>query len=260
MIQLIDCLQRHLVVPPDIIEWAEIEAEAEIDNETRPEQQLFPIIGRLCALRAAAERPHGSDIKAVTLAKFIDSDLEDWKNSLPPAFSYSMIQSNNTEYVFSGTYHIYSNTWTAAVWNVYRCARILTQEIITAWLSRNSMPNPALDESQRRHSENLLANLAYDICASAPFILGASSSSVYSSQPARAASGTALLWPFYLAATMDQQLVGVRAWIITRLELIGRIMGIKQAESLANVLRTKREITAWDKFETVRADEVLDDW
>ena len=37
-------------------------------------------------------------------------------------------------------------------------------------------------------------------------------------------------------------------------------MGIKQAESLANVLRTKREITAWDKFETARADEVVDDW
>lgn len=59
---------------------------------------------------------------------------------------------------------------------------------------------------------------------------------------------------------MDQQLGGMRAWIITRLELIGRMMGIKQAESLANVLRTKREITAWDKFETARVDEVVDDW
>ena len=37
-------------------------------------------------------------------------------------------------------------------------------------------------------------------------------------------------------------------------------MGIKQAESLANVLKTKREITAWDKFETARADEVFDEW
>lgn len=37
-------------------------------------------------------------------------------------------------------------------------------------------------------------------------------------------------------------------------------MGIKQAQSLAEVLRTQQEITAWDKFERVRADEVLDDW
>ena len=59
---------------------------------------------------------------------------------------------------------------------------------------------------------------------------------------------------------MDQQLPGAHAWIITRLEMIGRTMGIKQAESLAKVLRTKKEITAWDKFETARADEVFDDW
>lgn len=59
---------------------------------------------------------------------------------------------------------------------------------------------------------------------------------------------------------MTHQVAGMRTWIITRLELIGRFMGIKQAQSLAEVLRTQQEITAWDKFERVRADEVLDDW
>ena len=37
-------------------------------------------------------------------------------------------------------------------------------------------------------------------------------------------------------------------------------MGIKQAESLAKVLKTRKHITVWDKFETARADEVVDDW
>lgn len=256
---LTDCLQRRLIIPPDFIEWTEIAAEAE-PKEALPEQQLFPIVGRLCALRATAERSHNNDIGVVTLANFIDADLEDWKNNLPPSFSYSTIQSANTEYVFSDTYHLYCNTRTVAIWNLYRCARILTQQVITAWLRRNSMPNPTLHESHRRQSGVLLANLAYDICASGPCILGASRSSVYSSRPPRAATGIALLWPFYLAATMDQQTPGMRAWIITRLDLIGRNMGIKQAESLANVLKTQNEITAWDKFETVRADEVVDDW
>ncbi|KAF6233116.1 hypothetical protein HO173_008660 [Letharia columbiana] len=256
---LIDCLQRRQMIPPDVIEWAEIAAEGETKKAV-PERQLIQIIGRLCALRAAVDRPETNDIGVATLANFIDSDLEDWKNSLPPAFSYSIKQSPNTEDVFSHTYHVYKGTWALSVWNVYRCARILTQQVITAWLSRNSMPNPALDQSQRRQSKVLLANLAHDICASAPFILGASNSSVYSSRLPRAAAGASLLWPFYLVATMDQCLTGIRAWIITRLALIGRLMGIKQAESLANVLRTKREITAWDKFETARADEVLDEW
>ena len=217
------------------------------------------IIGRLCALRATY-RDNNNDTRAVALANLIDSDLEDWENSLPPSFSYSIVESVNSEYVFSNTYHVYKNTWTASIRNFYRCARILNQQVITRWLSRNSMPDPSINELQRRQSKLLLTNLAYDICASAPSILGASKSSVCSSRPRRAGAGASLLWVLYLAATMDQELAGVRTWVITRLALIGKIMGIKQAESLANVLKTKREITAWDKFETARTDEVVGDW
>ena len=250
------------MIPPDIIEWAEIELEDET-SETRIAHQLIVIIGRLCTLRATCKdknNNYNNDTRFVALAKLIDSDLEDWENSLPPNFSYSIVESVKSEYVFSNTYHVYKNTWTTSIRNFYRCARILTQQVITGWLSRNSMPNPSIDESQRRHSKLILTNLAYDICASAPSILGASNSSVYSSRAPTAGAGASLLWVLYLVATMDQELTGVRTWVITRLTLIGRIMGIKQAESLANVLKTKREITAWDKFETARTDEVVDDW
>ena len=143
---------------------------------------------------------------------------------------------------------------------MYRTARILTQEVITGWLSRKPMPSSALEELQRSQSKVLLASLAHDICASVPFILGASRTSIYSTRPLNATAGTGLLWPLYLAATMDQQIAGMRTWIGKRLESIGEIMGIKQAESLANVLKTQKEITVWDKFEIVRADEVLEDW
>ena len=217
------------------------------------------IIGRLCTLRATYGNENNNDPRVVALANLIDSDLEDWENSLPPTYFYSIVESANSEYVFSSTYHVYKSMWIVSIRNFCRCARILTQQVITRWLSRNSMPNPSIDKSQRHHSKVLLTNLVYDICASAPFILG-SKSSVCSSQPPRAGAGAPLLWVLYLVATMDQELPGVRTWVITRLMLIGRMMGIKQAESLANVLKIKREITAWDKFETARTDEVVDDW
>ena len=247
------------MVPPDFIDWAEIAAEAETE-EKRPEHHLFVIIGRLCALRATVDRFHNKNIRVITLANLIDSDLENWKSCLPPDFMYSISWSTNTEWVFSGTYHVYNNAWAVGVLNLYRCARILTQQVITGWLSRNTMPNAALMESQRRQSKDLSAKLAHEICASVPFIVGASESSIYPLRRQSAATATGLLWPLYLAATMDLQNTGMRAWIITRLEIIGLTMGVKQAESLAYVLRTRREITAWDKFETIQADEVLDDW
>lgn len=229
-------------------------------KETQPGHQIFPIIAHLCALRATAARSQNDDIGVITLANSIDTDLEQWKNDLSPNFSYLTVPSSDTEAVFSGAYHVYNNTWTAAIWNLYRCARILTLEVITRWFRRNSMLYSLLDLSQQRRSEVLLANLAHDICASVPFMLGASRYSLHSSRPQRATTGTALIWPLYLSATMELEIAGMRSWIITRFELIGQMMGIKQAESLANVLRTRKEITAWDKLDTVRADEVLDDW
>ena len=218
------------------------------------------IVGRLCTLRATYRDNNNSDTRVVALANLIDSDLEDWENSLPPTYSYSIVESANSEYVFSNTYHVYKSMWVVSIRNFCRCARILTQQVITRWLSRNSLPDPSINESQRRHSKVLLTNLVYDICASAPFILGSSKFSVCSSRPPRAGAGASLLWVLYLVATMDQELPGVRTWVITRLALIGRMMGIKQAESLANVLKTKREITAWDKFQTARTDEIVNDW
>ena len=247
------------MIPPDIIKWAEIEHEDET-GETRIAQQLIVIIGRLCTLRATYRDRDNNDSRVVALANSVDSDLEDWENSLPPTYSYSIVESANSEYVFSNTYHVYKSMWIVSIRNFCRCARILTQQVITRWLSRNSMPNPSTDESQRRHSKALLTNLVYDICASAPFILGSSKCSVSSSRPPRAGAGASLLWVLYLVATMDQELAGVRTWVITRLALIGRMMGIKQAESLANVLKIKREITSWDRYETARTDEVVDDW
>lgn len=247
------------MVPPDFIDWAEIAAEAE-SEEKQPVGHLFVIIGRLCALRATADRFHNNSIRVITLANLIDSDLEEWKSGLPPDLLYSISWSTNAEYVFSGTYHVYKNQWAVGVLNLYRCARILTHQVITDWLSRNTMSNAALQESQKRHSEDLLAKLAYEICASVPFIVGASESSAYTLRRQSVVTATGLLWPLYLAAIMDLQNTGMRAWIITRLEIIGLTLGVKQAESLAYVLRTKREITAWDKFETIQADEVLDDW
>lgn len=232
-----------------------MEADADDDEYSQPWQQLFSITARLCALRAVVEKSR-TDFGVFELASLIDADLEEWKKHLPPVFSYSEIQCVKTESIFSDMYHVYSNTLIAVIWNVYRCARILTQQEITCWLDRSSMLSPALDGLQRRQSEILFADLACDICASAPFILGASQSS----PPPRAAAGAALLWPFYLVATMDRQFAGMSAWIVTRLQVIGQTMGIKQAESLAHILKANKEITAWDKFETARADEVFDDW
>ena len=117
------------------------------------------------------------------------------------------------------------------------------------------------DLEQRQSSGAILARLSAEICASVPCIFGqiAKNGPPNASYSPKAATGTWVLWPLYLAATMDSATPTTRAWVITQLDRLGRIMGLQQATTLAAVLRTQKELTAWDRFGT-RIDEEVNEW
>lgn len=252
---MVDCFQRRRAIPPQIVEWADLAAQYDGGLAAKRENQLFQIIARLCTLRTIHE-PNGEvhDPIVVTLAKEIDSELAEFVHGFPEWLRYTTRQCSISESVLSDYYHVYPNTWIVSAYNLYRVARILANELIMNWYSRN----PTWDNVhiERRRSETLLARLNVDICASVPFALG----EIDGVFLPRASAGIALVWPLYLAATMDGGLESTRAWVITRLDKLGHEMGIQQAVSLANVLKTKRHITAWDRFESTRPDEELSDW
>lgn len=253
---MIDCLQRRRAIPPEILEWADLAVQYDGGIAAKRENQLFQIIARLCSLRSVY-KPHGEvhDTIVLTLAKKIDSDLADYVRGFPDRLQYTTRRCSISEDVLSDYYHVYPNTWVVGAYNLYRGARILTNELILNWY----LHNPTWDNIhvQRRQSETVLARSYADICASVPFAIGDAGNGV--SVP-RASAGLALVWPLYLAATMDNRQESTRAWVITRLDKLGRVMGIQQAISLANVLKTKDGITAWDRFESTRMDEELIEW
>ena len=255
--QVIDCIQRRLVVPPEIIEWSEYASELETDPGRVRESAMFPILTRLCALRAMRKLETYNDPAVLIIAKSIDADLVEWVDAIPPWLRYTTKTSDDTENVLSGFYHVYPNLWIVGGYNLYRCARILMHELIVHWLDRSS----ADDLQQRQSSEAILAKLNADICASVPCIFGqiAKNGPPNASYSPKAATGTWVLWPLYLAATMNSATPTTRAWVITQLDRLGRIMGLQQATTLAAVLRTQKELTAWDRFGT-RIDEEVNEW
>ena len=255
---MIDCFQRSAVIPPEVIEWSEYARQLETDIGSRRELAIFPIITRLCALRCVIAKDTNNDPAVLTIARGIDADLVEWADRFPTWLRYTTELSNDTENVLSGYYHVYPNVWVVGGWNLYRCARILTHEVIERWLSRNL----TYDMAQLRQSEAVLSKLNADICASVPCVFGRVDvnglQTGYSYSP-RAATGTWILWPLYLAATMDTATPTTRAWVINQLDKVGRTMGIQQAISLAAVLRAQKEITAWDRFGS-GVDEQVDKW
>lgn len=251
-----DCLQRRRAVPAEILEWADIAAQHDGGFAARRENQLFQIVGRLCALRSVYE-PNGEvhDPIVLTLVKDIDNDLADYVHAFPSWLQYTTKQCIFSESVLLDHYHVYPNIGVIGAYNLYRVARILLNEITLNWCTRN--PGWADVHVQRRQSETILARLNADICASVPFALGEVENG--GSLP-KVSMGIALVWPLYLAATMDGVQESTRAWVITRLDRLGHNLGIQQAVSLANVLKTKHGITAWDRFESTRMDEELSEW
>ncbi len=253
---MIDCLQRRRAVPPEILEWADLATQYDGRIVVKRENQLFQIIAPLCALRSVYE-PNGEvhDPMFLTLALETDSDLANYVHTFPNWLQYTTKQCSFNDSVLFDYYHVYPNTLVVGAYNLYRVARILTNEMILSWLRRN----PEWDNVhvQSRQSETILARLNADICASVPFALGEVEGG--ESLP-RASVGIALVWPLYLAATMDGAQESTRAWVITRLDKLGHELGIQQAVSLANVLKTKQGITAWDRFESTRMDEEFSEW
>ena len=221
------------------------------------ESAMFPILTRLCALRAMKQSDTYNNPAVLTIAKAIDADLVEWADAIPPWLRYTTKTSDDTENILSGFYHVYPNIWIVGGYNLYRCARILIHELIIKWLDRSFTYDP----QQHQASKAILAELSADICATVPCIFGQidQNGPPNASYSPRAATGTWVLWPLYLAATMDSATPTTRAWVIDQMERLGQMMGIRQATTLAAVLRTQKEITAWDRFGT-RIDEEVEEW
>lgn len=259
--QIVDCFQRNKPIPPEVLSWSDRAARIDNHQAMQRQNQLFQIIGRLCSLRSICLQPGAGSLTCptiLTLAKGIDADLIDFINTVPGWLRYTTKPCKTSDNVLTDYYHVYPNTWIVAGYNMARSARIMTHELILQWVSHN--PAHENRSIQRRESEMALAGLNADICATVPYILGDLPTESQTSILPRAAAGMGLLCPLYLAATMDTVSQRTRAWVITRFDKLGHLMGIQQAVTLANVLRTKRHITAWDRFEIVRMDDELQDW
>ena len=230
--------------------------ELETNISALRESELFPILTRLCALRAVKKVDTYEDPAVLTIARGIDDDLVEWMEQIPQWLRYTTKTSSDAENVLSGFYHVYPSMWIVGGFNLYRCARILTHEFIVQWLNHNTL----YDLLQRQTSEAILVELNADICASVPCVFGVIDKNGPSNSPSsKTAAGIWILWPLYLAATMDTATPATRAWVINQLDKLGRIMGIQQALSLGAVLRTQKELTAWDRFGS-RIDEEVDEW
>lgn len=183
----------------------------------------------------------------------IDAKLADWMANQPESMFYKTVtMKKKSPHVFSDHYHIYDSVWAAATWNNCRCVRILINEIIVVQLTHLRTTRrdlfelelglPIFLETQLEYSATRIFQLAHDICASVPFLLGYKEDEDPTLLSAKAVSGNLLLWPLYTAAVTAMVPDVMSNWVAGRLRVISDVMDIRQAGPLAHVLTIRKEL------------------
>jgi hypothetical protein len=245
---LIDCIQRRKAVPQVILDWSQTAYNLQnLQNEDEAiEQQLFNIMDRLCNVRHLIHVQAGRSAETVALAFSIDADLEAWAASLPSIYSYKTIATQQGSHgTFGYDRHVYQNFPIAGAWNAWRSARILTMEVVIAWLMRyGERPTSTPEYIRCKLLQNKMSN---DICASVSFYFEGTDHFRDAPYALKASAGVSLLWPLYVVATAHHHTDARNVWIIKQFEKIGGFLGIRQAMVLANLVKRDREITLWDR-------------
>ncbi|KAL2793741.1 hypothetical protein BJX66DRAFT_305340 [Aspergillus keveii] len=249
------CLQRGLHVPTSVLEcnriamWLKPQTEAHCDS-------IINIIGQLSNLRAdiiAGVLTDAEEILPVAVA--LNGELLAWAADVPPEFTYTVVEDPPPNVLdgvaygckpYNNRYHIYHDLWVSHAWNHYRCARILTSEIIITCLRRLTPNRQVPGKILQRQIAMLYRtskDLATDICGSAPYHLGAGCVYAGSRRKIPASQtymgGMLLLLPLAIAAATDRRGHSMRKWVIQCLRAIGHAMGIDQAFAVIEVLETE---------------------
>ncbi|VTT58895.1 unnamed protein product [Fusarium fujikuroi] len=209
---LINCLQRRLPVPKVLIDFM-AEARSNETEQEAPAARLAGIVVSVCNSSSAAEEDitdEGTLSSHVSRLLSIDADLKDWAQTLPIEYGYktrTKPSDLDEVEVFIGRYDIYSSVEIANMWNLQRCARIITSTIV-------------------------IKETSSDICCSISYILHEFDEAGKSSD-LRAAHAVHLLWPLHIAGTTHNATEALRDRIISTMEDIKDAAGIQEAKRIA---------------------------
>lgn len=163
---------------------------------------------------------------------------ESW-NPVLENFKWDETDDMESAKAWSGLVHAYPSLQIASLFNDYRTFKIYLQATIIRcllWLV------PSIDLWQESPAcgtlERSFEHLVDGICASVPFLLGDSTIQDSEQIHSNGAGGFLLLWPLFIAGSLESSSLSKRKWIRNRLRYIAATLGFKQADVLADEQRS----------------------
>jgi hypothetical protein len=179
----------------------------------------------------------------------IGKRLSHWPDLLCRTWSYTDVtlpDPSPFDDIYKNRVLVYPSVSIANTWSAYRTLRLYAYKLeqrCSALLGTNELERSAM-------SNHFLQELVNDICASAPFFLGYRTSSateiLYFGEPSKQLQRLSILmkifcacnmmWPLYMAASINGLETKQRQWILGRLDFIGEELGVRQARALRDSL------------------------
>jgi hypothetical protein len=206
--------------------------------------ELGDIMIRLANFRAASAIDDSLDTnQSVETLLQLDLCLETWARTLPSSWSHEFRTSVPRDDFYSTFYHIYGGFSIAAMWNQYRIARCLVNEHVLSYLDSSPIENqtrdPFVSLNLCNRARKTIRNQCTDICASVPYFLRG----VDQNEILRPGLGALeVMWALFTCARICCIPEEQRLWATTQLDRMGNDMGVRQALSLANLVRSQNGI------------------
>jgi hypothetical protein len=254
---------RNLPVPAGLIELSE--KATTLPNALTTSvvsHRLTILMAKLCDIRVIFEQIRPSvDADLLSKAFALDAELEAFTKEFPMCFTYDIVVirpgqtfkvSDSRQFPCIGNYRHSYTTWAIAnQWNNYRYSRILLNELILDQLKQMIIhpgavpPSPDFKDLCRRIC-GVVRKLALDICEAVPSVMELGQ--IRNGHNRSLMDGLALLFPLYVAATVDGPGTPVCDWIRDCLTTIGVSMGIDQALTLVRMLEREPVLTRVLKY------------
>ncbi|KAK4031917.1 hypothetical protein C8A01DRAFT_20939 [Parachaetomium inaequale] len=245
--------QSEGVLPETFFDWLSI-IDKTVSEPDRPSAELLKVMARFVQLSAPVRSQplidgHPKTADVIREALEINRDLESWEKRQDGI--WAVVEEHVDKFfpheaVFDGCYHIYDNTYIARVWNHYRWAHTMVNQLLLESVTKYPVSSaPLVSTDQQRHSLACIRHLARDTLVSVPThyrhpTLGPAHWDHFDKTKRGAVIGIAgiptLLFEIKVAGCAPGVPERCRAWALNMLETAYRDTGMFQAKALAGFL------------------------
>lgn len=224
----------------------------------KPSTELIRMLARLVHLSTFVSRHvlvdgHPKTTEVILEALEIDTQLEAWESGQEGIWvvAEECDKSLPPDAVFDGCYHVYTDMWTARVWNHYRWSRLLVNDMLARFAESYPISaGPLLSASHQLQTRNCIIRVARDMLVSIPTHyrhprLEPAHRRLLDKTSGGAGMGAAgiptLLFQIRLAGCAPFVPAPYRAWVRSILETIWADTGMTQAKAQAELVAKAQE-------------------